>query len=69
MKDKLGRLWHRLESVTDRVGPENRLLIIDRQPGDSDKDIDQKITRWQDGHDVGDVSGRAVGGVALIIRG
>ena len=55
--------------MTDRVGPENRLLIIDRQPGDSDKDIDLKITRWRDGHEVGDVSGRAVGGTALIIRG
>ena len=55
--------------MTDRVGPENRLLIIDRQPGESDKDVDRKIADWQDGHDVGDVSGRAVGGTALIIRG
>jgi len=69
MKDKLGRLWHKLESVTDRIVPENRLLIIDRQPGESEKDIDQKIARWQDGHDVGDFTGRAVGGTALIIRG
>ena len=69
MRDKLGRLWHRLESVTDRVGPENPLLIIDRQPSESYKDVDRKIARWRDGHDVGDFAGRAIGGTALIIRG
>ncbi len=66
MKDKLGRLWHKLESVTNRVAVENRLLIIDRQPGESEKDVDRKIADWQDGHDF---PGRAIGGTALIIRG